>query len=293
MNVRRVLLAISFMPAALFAQAPAPRLEFEVASIKPSAPAAQGEANVGLRIDGAQVHVASLPLSEYVRIAFQVRGHQVSGPAWISTTRFDVDAKLPPGTSRDQVPDMLRALLEDRFHMKTHREERSYDVYAVSVGTGTVKLKQAKVDPETASGPGGPALNVAVQGSASGVHIDMGRGAYFSLLPDRLEVRKLSMSSLAGLFERFMDRPVIDATGLTGTYDFDAPLTPEDYRALLIQTALNNGVTLPPQAMSLLRGGSNESLSGAMRAAGLKLESRKAPLDTVVVDSVLQSPSEN
>jgi uncharacterized protein (TIGR03435 family) len=292
MDVARAFLAASLGTAALFAQAPAPRLEFEVASVKPSAPGEPDRASVGLRIDGAQVHVAALPLSECIRIAFRVRGHQLSGPDWIHSTRFDIDAKLPAGAKSDQVPDMLRALLEDRFQMKTHREERSYPVYALTAAAGGVKLKESPPDPDTAPGSG-PAVNVAAQGSVNGVYISIGRGGYFSLLPERLEARKMPMRLLADTLERFTDRPVIDGTGLTGTYDLDAPLTPEDYRVLLIQSAVNNGVTLPPEALRVLQGGSSETLSGVIRVTGLKLESRKAPMDTVVVDSILKTPSAN
>ncbi len=293
MNIRRVFLAISLVPAALLAQASAPRLEFEVASVKPSAPTAQGQANLGMRIDGAQVHVAALPMSEYIRIAYEVRSHQVAGPEWISSDRFDVDAKLPAGATSTQVPAMLRALLEDRFRLKTHREERSYQVYSLATTGAGAKLKEDPLGPEIAPGPGGPALNVAAQGSAAGVNIDLGHGAYFSLLPEHMEARRISMHQLAVALERFLDRPVIEATGLTSTYDFDVPLTPEEYRALLIQSAVNHGVTLPPAALRALQAGGSESLSGAMRPAGLKLESSKAPLDTVVVDSILKTPSDN
>ena len=264
-----------------------------MASVKPSAFTAPGQAQLGMRIDGAQVHVAALPMSEYIRIAFDVRSHQVSGPPWISSDRFDIDAKLPAGATSAQVPAMLRALLEDRFRLKTHREERSYDVYSLTTAGAAVKLKEDPLDPETAAGPGGRALNVTAQGSAAGVYIDIGRGAYFSLLPDHMEAHKISMHALVVALERFLDRPVVDATALTGTYDLDVPLTREEYRALLVQSAVNHGVTLPPESLRALQAGGGESLSGAMRAAGLKLESRKAPLDTVVVDSILKTPSDN
>ena len=75
------------------AQSPRPaRVEFEVASIRPS-PTVNSPR--GIRIDGAQVHFAGFLLREYIARAYQVRVSQVMGPEWLSSTLFDLDAKLP------------------------------------------------------------------------------------------------------------------------------------------------------------------------------------------------------
>src|SRR3954463_14897581 len=77
------------------------RLEFEVASIKP-APDQIRLVNVGLHIDGAQVRGTSLPLRDYIVLAYRLKPNQVMGPDWISSQRFDIAAKLPDGASQDQ-----------------------------------------------------------------------------------------------------------------------------------------------------------------------------------------------
>jgi uncharacterized protein (TIGR03435 family) len=101
------------------------------------------------------------------------------------------------------------------------------------------------------------------------------------------------MAQLAELLTRFMDRPVVDSTGLNGQYDFSLGLTPEDRTALLIRSAINAGVTLPPQALRALDFGSNASLTGSMEKLGLTFQSSKAPLDVIVIDSVQKTPTEN
>ena len=102
------------------------------------------------------------------------------------------------------------------------------------------------------------------------------------------------MASLAGTLERFLDRPVVDMTGLKGPYNFSFEVTPEDYRAMLIRSAVVAGVVLPPEVLRILDGASSpSSLFDAMEKLGLKLESRKAPLDVVVVDSARKTPTEN
>src|SRR3954451_4869037 len=90
------------LPVVMVAQTAAPRPEFEVASIRPSAELTQ-EVKVGVHIDGAQVKCTYLSLKDYIQSAYQLKNYQVIGPDWIGSARFDIAAKLPAGASRDQV----------------------------------------------------------------------------------------------------------------------------------------------------------------------------------------------
>jgi uncharacterized protein (TIGR03435 family) len=121
----------------------------------------------------------------------------------------------------------------------------------------------------------------------------MGDGASFTLASNRLEIRKMPMDGLADVLGRFMDRPVVDATGLKGLYDLTIDLTPEDYTAMMIRSAIGAGVQLPPQALRLLDNASPDPLSGPMKKYGLTLDARRMPLDVIVVDSALRTPTEN
>jgi len=280
--------------AGLFAQTAPTRPEFEVASIKPSIAApAGGQVHVGVQIDGAQVHCTYLSLKDYLRIAYQVKDFQVTGPDWMASERFDIHAKLPTG-GRGQFRDMLQTLLESRFQIKMHRASKEFPVYAVVVGKGGLKLKESPLDPEPEGAEGGRgAVNVTATGGRGGTTINYGRGAYFTLADNKIESRKLSMEALADSIGRFVERPVVDMTELKGTYDLNLEFTPEEYRVLLIRMALSAGVNLPAEAMKLLEGASDESLFKGLQQMGLKLESRKAPLEVIVIDSATKTPIEN
>src|SRR5437870_3037295 len=83
---------------AVFAQTPA-RMEFEVASVKPSPPPAPGTAPVGVHMDGALVSFRFLSLQDYIIAAYDIKKHQLAGPDWLSTERFDIQAKVPAGVA--------------------------------------------------------------------------------------------------------------------------------------------------------------------------------------------------
>jgi uncharacterized protein (TIGR03435 family) len=102
------------------------------------------------------------------------------------------------------------------------------------------------------------------------------------------------MAVFCANLERFSDRPIVDMSGLTGQYDFALDLTPEDYRSMLMRAAISAGVNLPPAALRLLDGSSSGvELSDALQQVGLKLEPRKAPLDVLVIDDALKTPTAN
>jgi uncharacterized protein (TIGR03435 family) len=131
-------------------------------------------------------------------------------------------------------------------------------------------------------------------GSNQGVSVNLGRGSSFNFSNNKFEAKRLDMGMLAGTLERFLDRPIVDMTDLHGSYDFSIDVTPEDYRAMLIRSAVAAGVSLPPEVRRVLDGASSpESLYDGLGKLGLKLEARKAPLDAIVIDSALRIPTQN
>ncbi|MDE3165697.1 MAG: TIGR03435 family protein, partial [Acidobacteriota bacterium] len=144
-----------------------------------------------------------------------------------------------------------------------------------------------------AQAPAASNVNVTATGSARGVNIDLGRGAYFAFADNKLDARRLDLTRFADTISRFTDRPVVDMTGLTGLYDISLTFTSEDYFAMLIRSALNAGVALPPQALRALEMGNGDSLGSALQTVGLKLDARKAPLPLLVVDSVQKEAAAN
>jgi uncharacterized protein (TIGR03435 family) len=269
-----------------------PKAKFDVVSIRPSSDQAGG-VQVGVRISGAQAQIAAMAIKDYISIAYNVRPQQVIGPDWMSTARFDVAGTIPAGGSPQQVSEMLQSMLADRFQLAFHREQRELPVYALSVSRGGLTIRESAPAPERGANAPGAAVNVAGSGGSNGVVIDMGGGSSFTLANNKLEIRKLTMADMAGVLTRFVDRPVVDMTGMTGVYDFTLDLAPEEYMAVLIRSAINAGVSLPPQATRLLDVAPANPLASPFQTVGLTFESSKAPLEVIVVDSVLKAPTAN
>jgi uncharacterized protein (TIGR03435 family) len=282
-----VLLASGALCAA-FAQSPA-RPEFEVASIKPSPEQPQNMAEVGIHVDGAQFRITFFPLREFIRVAYRLKGNQLTGPEWMDSTHFDLAAKIPEGAPRDKVLDMLQTLLVERFDIKSHRETKDLQVYALTQAKGGFKLQPLPADPNEGDRP----VDIKASGGAGGVVVTYSNGAMFSLADNKFTVKKLTIAEFADAVSRFTDREVVDMTNAPGRYDFTVNMTPEDYRGLLIRSATKAGVTLPPDVLRLMEGVSGDSLFASLQTVGLKMESRKAPVEVMVVDSVSKTPKAN
>jgi uncharacterized protein (TIGR03435 family) len=281
-------LCIMLLPAVASAQT---RPEFEVASVRASADQ-PSQASVGVHIDGSQVRVVGLPLKLYVGLAYGLKPQQIVGPDWLGQPRFDVAAKIPDGSAREQLPQMFQALLADRFQMKSHRETKEFSVFALTAAMDGVKLQPSASAPE-ASSDKPPAVTVTAGGNASGSGADLGGGTSFMLGNNRIEIRKMSMLQIAELLTRLSDRPVIDATGIKGNYDLSLELAPEDFIGVQIRAGVNNGALIPPQALRLLDNAAADPFTNALQKSGLSLESRKAALEVLVVDSIQKTPTDN
>lgn len=288
--LRVVFVFMALASTAVWAQTPAAKLEFEVASVRPAPPLSpQGIANIGLHLDGSQARIISFSLKDYIAMAYRVKAYQISAPDWAASDRFDLTAKLPAGSAPDRIPEMLQTLLADRFELKIHRDKKELPVYALVLGKTPLKLKEV---PAGDSDDGLPATNVAASGGAAGVSVDLGRGSSYTFANNKFEGKKFSMDMLASQLERYMDRPIVNLTGLKGNYDVTLEMTPEDYQTMLIRVATNAGLVLPPQVLALAEG-TPASLMDAVQQAGLKLDARKAPLDFVIVDQVRKIPTDN
>ena len=271
-----------------FAQA---KPAFEVASIRPSADQVTG-VRVGFQATGSQVRVTGMSIKDYVGIAFGTRPQQIEGPEWIGSQRFDVVATIPDGVPSSQATAMLRTLLEDRFQLKVHRESKDLPVYVLGVSKAGARLTESKPDPNATAEPAGT-VNVSGGGNNTGVGVNIGGGRSFAVADNQVQIRGMQMRDVAEVLTRFVDRVVVDQTGLTKTYDVTLELTPDEFNAIRIRSAVNAGVPLPPQAMRLLDNASPDTLSAPLSKFGITFEAKKAPLEVVVIDSVLKTPTEN
>jgi uncharacterized protein (TIGR03435 family) len=303
--------------AVVLAQAPVSKPEFEVASIKPAQPlpsqASSGKIHVGMTIDGARVDIGSMSLAELIPVAFKVKPYQVSGPDWMSTERFDILAKIPDGAANDQVPEMLQALLADRFKLTIHRENKDHSIYALVVAKGGPKLKESVPEPEVLESSDDAKKAVAIatldgsvrvtQDNKGGIVTRGGQGGTTRIAagPDGLmhmEASRVTMAQLADTLSRFVDRPVVDMTDLKGNYQVKLEIS----MAEIMKSARAAGLPGAPLPGGPLGAGtpadaasdpSSSSIFATVQQLGLKLEPRKAPIETIVVDHLEKTPTEN
>lgn len=265
---------------------------FEVASIRPVSQVDDQSVTLGIRIDGAQVR-GRMALKDYIGLAYQLKTYQVSGPDWLDSARFDIAATIPAGVSTQQIPAMFQQLLIERFQLKTRREKKDFPVYALVVAKGGMRIIQDASEPDSGNPGQQEPLEATGTGSGQGVSVNLGRGAWYTFGNNHFEGKKLTMAQFAASLDRYLDRPVVDLTNLTARYDFAFDITEEDYRNMLVRAAVSSGISLPPAALRLLDSGTPVSFFDALEKLGLKLDSRKAPLDLLVIEEIRKNPTEN
>src|SRR4029453_13386585 len=211
MSIAKIGLGIVLGATALFGQNPA-RPSFEVASIRPSAPGPPQQGVAGARIDGSQFRASYLTLKDYIGVAYRLKLYQISGPDWVGTDRFEIAASPPEGSLPAQLPSMMQTLLEERFQLKFHREKRDFPVYVLEIAKGGLKMTEAPPPPELEKADPRAPQAFTGTGSNQGVSINLGQGSSFSFSNNKFEAKRLTMGSLAGTLERFLDRPIVDMT---------------------------------------------------------------------------------
>jgi len=240
---------------------------FEVASVKRSWPEAHG-ATIMHEFSNGRVSVESTPISLIVD-GFGVRNDQlVGGPAWIFNEYYSVIAKADRPVGASGMWPMMVPLLEDRFHLKVHREKRQMPVYKLSVASGGLKLREGACasweERAPAPRPARGATYALPCGRLIAYVIQGGTGLEFV-------GGKISMSSLAEFLTRQLRHPVMDETGYKGTFDVDVKLSSDEAWGI---------VSSDPDPSGL------PTASGAMRELGIKLELVKAPVEMLVIDSI-------
>src|SRR5262249_24525284 len=267
------------------------RLEFEVASIRPSTTQTL-PVNAGAHVDGAQLRYTLVPLISYIGYAYDVRTYQIIVPDWLRTQYFDLAAKLPEGAGTKQISRMVRTFFADRFALKVHRESKEFAVYALQVGKSGLKVKGLSNDSTSEVDEKGTS-DLSVVADRNGATFSLGGGAYFIGDDKGFEAKKLLMAGLAFMLSPMLEHPVIDTTGVKGVFDFSLNVSEQDRTAMGIRSAVNAGAPLPPQLLRALDNATGDSLVDALQKLGLTLVSSKAPLEVIVVDSLHKTPTEN
>ena len=291
---------------------------FEVASIRPAAQMTPelimaGKMNIGMKVDAARASFGYLTLRDLLAIAYDVKPFQISGPDALAAQRWDIAATLPEGATKEQVPAMLRQLLEDRFKLKAHKDKKEQNVYALEVAKGGHKMKDAPAatpppeEPPKADmvvGANGDQIRInRVSGGQNGqgaVTMSGGRNGTTKMSMQNgmmhMEMERFTMAELVGTLTPMLDRPVVDHTALTGAYQIALDLSMADMMAAA--RAAGVGANLPPQAGAAAGAlaasdPSGGSIFNSIQQLGLRLEKEKSAVDTVVVESFEKEPTEN
>ena len=310
-----------------FGQTADKSLTFDAASVKPATPPVPNGRGM-IRIEGpsggpgskdpGRVRYPFSSLKDLITRAYDVKAFQVTGPVWLDSERFDITATMPPDTTKEQFRVMLQNLLAERFKLVVHHETKELPMYSLVVLKGGPKMtesapvappKETDGDPAPlpALPPGGPKMGpdgfpILPAGLTGG-----GRGGMFMMMMPgrmRLTASQQTMKDLADNLTGRLSRPVTDATELNGKYDFILTFSPE---------GLSNGMgpmgVMPPPGGgggAMVDGGGRgpmappadaEPLPDIFRAIqsqlGLKLESKKGPVDLVIVDHMEKTATEN
>jgi uncharacterized protein (TIGR03435 family) len=257
---------IALMPFGLCSQSATAQLKFEVASVKPNNTSTRG-GFMDFSNGGERFTMTNMPVGALILLAYDITVRQLSGPAEYLSEKYDVAAKAEYPVKADEMLEMLRTLLADRFKLQLHRESRETPIYALTPAKGGAKLR-----PSSTTERGVTAFRIPSR--AGGTEQSGGH----------LIFKSESMADFVWALTRMRgigDRVVVDDTGLAGRYEFDLTFVRDN-----APSADRNvqGVTTQPDGPSIF--------SALQEQLGLKLESRKAPVEFLIIDHI-ERPSAN
>jgi uncharacterized protein (TIGR03435 family) len=246
---------LALLPAwVAFSQSIASPPGFDVASVKPNTSSGR-KPGKGTFLPG-RVRFLNGTLKLFILAAFEVRSDIITGgPAWLDSGRFDIVAKAPPETDEKTLRTMLQTLLAERFQLVTHRKERVMPEYALMAG---------KSGPKLAESPQPGKRRCTWENADTGLR--------------RRVCHNMTMAELASALPGWggigIDRQGVDLTGLKSAYDFQFE------------------IGLARKEGTAGKDGSGPTIFDALAQLGLRLESRKAPLSTIVIDRA-EKPFQN
>ncbi len=209
-----------------------------------------GISRIAFQVDGVLLRISGYTPHQLLAAAFRVQPFQLDAPGFARDGHFEVQATLPAGATREQVPEMLQAMLAERFKLAYHRETREYQMAVLTIGKSGMKL---------------PRLPDGTQARSRSER-----------LPDE-STRMTQTGTVTSLFpvmNSFGGLHMVDETGLEGIYTWVRYMPP----------------TSPDRTYQEV---TQDSFKAMIEAAGLKLESRKVPKETIVVDHLEKTPTEN
>jgi uncharacterized protein (TIGR03435 family) len=232
-------------------------LAFDVISVKP---AEANSTNAGIRPTGSQRYVATnVPVRLMMKLMYKITDSQIVGaPAWMDNDRWDVEAKTERPATLDQLHEMFQTLLADRFKLQFHKEKRELSALVLSVDKSGAKLKVSESQDWT---------DIPIKPAG----------------PGRIVGTRVPIPYFCWFLAQQANIPIVDNTGLTGFYDFTLQLpTPQPGTEV---PGSKVGEPAPQDRMA-------DAFAALREQLGLKLESRRAPVEVYVIDHV-ERPAAN
>ena len=212
---------------------------------------------------GGRYELRTATMAELIQTAYGVEDDNViGGPNWLEFDRFDVIAKAPPGAGAEKIQVMLQNLLADRFKLVVHPDTKPMPNFVLTLGKGRHKLKEADGTGEK-----------GCQGQPRPENLPPGTIPLIVVTCHNLTTAAIAqqLHQMAG---GYLTTPVVDSTGLKGSWDFEIKWTARGQLA----AAGADGISI---------------FDAVDRQLGLKLEAQKTPVPVIVVDSVNQQPADN
>jgi uncharacterized protein (TIGR03435 family) len=314
--MRKAIVCGLILAGSIFGQAPGSKPEFDVATVRPAAPRGPDERTIVARTGGPgstdpeRVRYRDIDLRNLLLEAYLVPVDQLIIPDWVKTERYDITAKIPAGTTREQYAVMLRNLLVDRFKITSHSDKKDFTVYDLLVAKSGLKMKVSTAEPPPPAAQRGPTQADPAAAAAQFEQLFAQARANpggkdkdgFPALPEnniaaqrtvgnngrtQTNARGQTMAEITTMIQRALagGARVTDKTGLTGRYDFKLQY------ARQVNAAAPGAATSPDAAVA------DDPLPDLITAVqsqlGLKLEKGTAPFDVLVIDHIEKTPTDN
>jgi uncharacterized protein (TIGR03435 family) len=230
-----------------------PKLQFEAASVKLHTAASASTGRSGIEETPGLVRIENLPLKRVIGIAYGVKNFQIEGPGWLGSVFVDIVAKPPAGYEHGQLQPLLCNLLTERFRLAIHHESKEVPAFALVVAKGGPKFHEATRPRD-----------------------------FFTGRPGLIAGARVSTAQLANALAGMLGNPVVDETGLTAMYEVKLEWTPDQTSPATSADEQKDASEPGPSLFAAL----SDQL-------GLKLQTRKVPVDVVIVDHMEKAPTEN
>lgn len=229
-------------------------------------------------LPGGRLTATQATLRDLIRRAYDVQDVRIAGgPDWMASDRFDVAAASEAGGGVDRLQAMLRSLLQERFALRAHVETRDVPIYHLVTtrrdGSTSAQLRPSRVDCAALRLKRGPGGTAPADGSEPECQVA------FNLSGGNMTIsfRGETTSELARRVIPERDRPVLDKTGLSGTFDGELTFAPEPLPGFPRLPGSENGLSV---------------FTALQEQWGLKLEPERGPIEILVIESA-QKPTAN